>query len=118
EKYYQEIAQTYDIKYIASTYRNVISSSENELKGFIYNDGNFQESEGISFEILDRIGGGDAFSSGVLHGILSNMDLKRTIEFGIASSVLKHFVHGDSAQFSVDEVNEFINEMGNGDISR
>src|SRR5690625_1447150 len=61
EKYYREMAQTYDIKYLISTYRNIISSSKNELKGFIYSDGNFQESESISFEILDRIGGGDAF---------------------------------------------------------
>lgn len=104
EKHYQNLAKSYHINILASTYRKIISPSKNELTGFIYNSGKFYKSDCVSFEILDRIGGGDAFAAGILHGILTNMDLQETIHFGVASSVLKHAVNGDSIEFSTDEV--------------
>ena len=45
--------------------------------------------------IIDRIGGGDAFAAGVLHGVLSGLDDARTLAFGLAAARLKHSVPGD-----------------------
>jgi 2-dehydro-3-deoxygluconokinase len=45
--------------------------------------------------MVDRIGGGDAFAAGVLHGVISGMEAQGSIEFGLAASVLKHAIPGD-----------------------
>lgn len=57
--------------------------------------------------IVDRVGGGDAFAGGVLHGILSNMSPQEIIDFATAASALKHTIHGDCNQFSQEEVAQF-----------
>ena len=56
---------------------------------------------------MDRVGGGDAFAGGVLHGILSNMSPQEIIDFATAASALKHTIHGDCNQFSQEEVAQF-----------
>jgi len=108
KEFYQKYAEKYGINVLASTRRTVKSSNLNELQGYLYQDGILNKTENISFEILDRIGGGDAFASGVLHGLLSNRDTKKVVQFGIGSSVLKHMVYGDHNQFTVKEVDEFL----------
>ena len=45
--------------------------------------------------IIDRIGGGDAFAAGILHGILSGFDADATVRFGLAAGGLKHSIPGD-----------------------
>ena len=57
--------------------------------------------------IVDRVGGGDAFCAGVLHGILSGYSSQETIDFATAASALKHTIHGDCNQFTEAEVAEF-----------
>jgi 2-dehydro-3-deoxygluconokinase len=54
--------------------------------------------------IVDRVGGGDAFAAGVLHGILEKWPLSRTISFASMSSALKHTIHGDCNAFTVEEI--------------
>ncbi|WP_010530530.1 sugar kinase [Lentibacillus jeotgali] len=108
ERFYREFAELYKIKYLASTRRTVFSTSKNELTGYIYFEDYLYESDHVSFEILDRIGGGDAFASGVLHTIISGLAPEEVIEFGIGSGVLKHMVYGDYNQFSEEEVEAFL----------
>ena len=50
--------------------------------------------------IVDRVGAGDAFAGGVLHGILAAYDPQTCIDFATAAGALKHTVHGDCNQFS------------------
>ena len=57
--------------------------------------------------IVDRVGAGDAFAGGVLHGILGAYDPQTCIDFATAASALKHTVHGDCNQFSQKEVLAF-----------
>lgn len=59
--------------------------------------------------IVDRIGGGDAFAAGVLHGVLSAMDDADSLAFGLASGVLKHYVPGDACTLGRDEVLALVN---------
>ncbi|WP_209123821.1 sugar kinase [Alkalihalobacillus sp. BA299] len=117
ENWYRELAIKYEISYLVCTNRTIISSSKNEIVGYVYFENCLYESERISFEILDRIGGGDAFAAGVLHGIAAGYESKKMIEFAVSSSVLKHTVYGDHNQFSVDEVKTFVANRG-GDVNR
>ena len=48
-----------------------------------------------TFDILDRVGGGDSFTAGVLHGLISDMKCSDAIEFATCASVLKHSIIGD-----------------------
>ena len=57
--------------------------------------------------IIDRVGSGDAFSAGTLHGILKGWDAQKIIAFGTAACVLKHTVEGDHNLFTEKEILSF-----------
>lgn len=59
--------------------------------------------------IVDRIGAGDAFAAGVLHGLLSGMDDAASLAFGLASGVLKHYLPGDACVLGTEEVMALVN---------
>lgn len=67
--------------------------------------------------IVDRIGGGDAFTAGVLHGVLSGMDDGRALAFGLAAARLKHSVPGDFNLVGVDDVAALV-DSGRLDVRR
>ncbi len=117
--YYDKIKEMYpNIEYMSSTFRTVHSASSNVLIGNLFVDGElYQSKEHHINPIVDRVGGGDAFASGVLYGILEDLPPQETITFATAASALKHTVHGDCNVFSVTEINKFI-ENGSGKIAR
>ncbi|MEH7117146.1 sugar kinase [Neobacillus vireti] len=113
--YYHFISEKYpNIKYLTSTFRKVISSSNNKLIGNLFVDGVLYQSKVHDIEpIVDRVGGGDAFAAGILYGILEGFQPQEIISFATAASALKHTVHGDCNVFSVDEILQFTkNETG------
>lgn len=118
-EYYQEIKEKFPaVKVLYSTKRQVKSASENTLVGTLWTPSGYYESQVHNIvPIVDRVGGGDAFSAGVLHGILTNLSEQETINFATAASALKHTVHGDCNQFSEREVQEFLT-AGSGKIIR
>jgi 2-dehydro-3-deoxygluconokinase len=59
--------------------------------------------------IVDRIGGGDAFAAGVLHGLLSGMEDASSLAFGLAAACLKHYVPGDFNLVGLDDVMALVN---------
>lgn len=95
---------------VYSTCRVVHSSSSNDLTGYLMTRGGaLVHSRTHRIEpIVDRVGGGDAFAAGVLHGVLSGWDAQRTIEFGCAAGALKHTVAGDCNRFTATEVEQFM----------
>ena len=107
--YYREIQKRYpNIEILYSTKRTVISADRNKLKGLLWVDQEYFESTEYSIDpIVDRIGGGDAFAGGLIHGILSKNYPQKIIDFATAAAVLKHTVYGDCNQFSSDEVEQF-----------
>ena len=108
--YYQEIVEKYpSIKVLYSTIRQVESASENTLVGTIWTSSGYFESQRHDIvPIVDRVGAGDAFSAGILHGLLSKFSEQKMIDFATAASALKHTVMGDCNQFSEQEVKDFI----------
>jgi 2-dehydro-3-deoxygluconokinase len=68
-------------------------------------DGRLIESAPYPLEgIVDRIGGGDAFAAGLLHGLHSGMDAQAALDFALASGAFKHTVPGDISRCSVVEI--------------
>lgn len=109
--YSQKMQEMYpNISVIYSTTRDVVSTDENYLQGNLWHDGQLYQSRNFHIPyIVDRIGGGDAFSSGMLHGLLTQDDPQHSIEFATGMSVLKHTYSGDSLYISKEEVEQFIN---------
>jgi 2-dehydro-3-deoxygluconokinase len=62
--------------------------------------------------IVDRIGTGDAFAAGVLHGCLSKLDDQATLDFALAAACLKHSIPGDFNRASIAQVNELLAGRG------
>lgn len=117
--YYDQIAKLYpNIQYMTSTKREIISTSVNNLTGYLYHDGKLYVSNTYHIDdIVDRVGGGDAYFSGLLYGLFEKMPLQEALEFGCGASVLKHTIHGDANLFSVKEIEAFI-QNGVSRISR
>lgn len=60
--------------------------------------------------IVDRIGGGDAFAAGVLHGLIAGWDAAHVVRFGLAAGCLKHSLPGDFLSLSTDDVQSLVDE--------
>ncbi len=119
---YRAFFEKYGARCLCYTRRNAISSSVNELTGYIkrYVDGKIStESSGpYRFEILDRVGAGDCFDAGVLGALIEDeTDYSTAVRTGIACDVLKHTVKGDAFLLNRDAVDAFLS--GNGrDVRR
>ncbi len=89
------VARYPNLKCIARHVRFVHSGSENSLMAYMWYQGHTFESKYFTFNILDRVGGGDAFASGLIYAMMNNMRPMDMINFAVASSVIKHTIHGD-----------------------
>ncbi|MBR6027949.1 MAG: sugar kinase [Clostridia bacterium] len=85
-----------NLKCIARHVRYAHSGSENSLKAYMWYEGHTFESKLFTFTILDRVGGGDAFASGLIYAMLHGYKPMDMINFAVASSALKHTIHGDA----------------------
>lgn len=109
-EYYREITKNFpNIKFLLSTKRETHSVNENSLTGFVFKDGELVSSPRYTFQIVDRVGGGDAFAAGALFGIYNNLSPKEIVDFATAASVYKHTVRGDANLVSKDEIYNIIN---------
>ena len=117
-----EIFQTFierypNLKCIARHVRYAHSGSENSLKAFMWYDGHTYESKLFRFNILDRVGGGDAFASGLIYAIMNRYKAMDVVNFAVASSAIKHTIRGDAN--ITDDVSTIRNLMNmNYDIKR
>ena len=118
DEIFQAFVERYpNIKCIGRHVRYAHSGSENSLKAFMWYEGHTFESRLYTFTILDRVGGGDAFASGLIYAMLHGFRPMDMVNFAVASSVLKHTIHGDAN--IVDDVDSIRKLMDmNYDIKR
>ena len=90
------VKQYPNIKCIARHVRYAHSGSENSLKAYLWYEGNTIESKMFTFTILDRVGGGDAFASGLIYAMMNEYSPEDMINFAVASSAIKHTIRGDA----------------------
>ena len=116
----RKLINSSNIEYVFGTERIVHTATDNSLSSYcICKDGSYKHEGPIRFNIYDRIGGGDAFDSGVIHGLIK--DFKNptyALKFGLATSILKHTLYGDVSTLSKEEIEEFIETNGNAAVQR
>lgn len=107
--HYENLFKRYpNLRFAACTKRTVNSINNNTLQGYLFDGNNLFKSNKYTFDILDRVGGGDAFTAGILHGVLNEMKNERIVEFGTCASALKHSIIGDINIIDEDTINSFI----------
>ena len=118
DEIFQHFVEQYpNLKCIARHVRYAHSGSENSLKAFMWYEGHTFESKQFTFNILDRVGGGDAFASGLIYAMMQAYKPMDLLNFAVASSVIKHTIHGDAN--IVDDAQTIRNLMNmNYDIKR
>ena len=94
-----------NLKVVATTLRVAKSASKNDWGALLFCQGKCYESaQRADLEILDRVGGGDSFASGVLYGVLTNKDPQWTVECGAAHGALAMTTPGDTSMATLSEV--------------
>lgn len=117
EVFHKFVEKYPNLKCIARHVRYAHSGSQNSLKAFLWYEGHTFESKLFTFNILDRVGGGDAFASGLIYAMMKDYKAMDIINFAVASSVLKHTIRGDAN--ITDNASEIKNIMNqNFDIKR
>ena len=113
------MAKEFGFEYVISTLRESFSATHNGWKAMIYDGKEFYESRRYDIDpIIDRVGGGDAFSGGVIHGLLTKATQGEALEFAVAASALKHTIPGDFNMVSVEEVEALCGGDASGRVQR
>ncbi len=121
ERYKEVAGQMHDkfgFKYVATTLRESLSASENGWSAMLSDGKQCYVSKSYRILIVDRVGGGDSFSGGLIYGLLMGMDCQQTVEFAAAASCLKHSIHGDFNHVSRDEVMSLVKGDASGRVQR
>ena len=71
----------------------------------------------VVFPIIDRIGAGDAFATGILYGLISKLPLEKIVEKSIFLSVYAQSIYSDHPYINIEELNKFIKQFKK-DVSR
>jgi 2-dehydro-3-deoxygluconokinase len=105
------------LQVIASTARHVDDADRHRIAGRVdTHDAAIQTEEVAVAGIVDRIGAGDAFAAGVLHGILTGQGNESTARYGLALACLKHSLPGDASLFTQADIDAFL--RGEFDVRR
>lgn len=92
-----------NLKAVAITLRENPLVWKNTWTGMIWHKGQVLRTRTYEVEIVDRLGAGDSFAAGLIHGLLTG-DLQKALDWGVAASAIKHSIPGDFAWISRDEV--------------
>lgn len=115
---FEKMKKEFGFKYIATTLRESKSASDNGWSALLYDGKEFYQSKKYDLHIVDRVGGGDSFSGGIIYGLLAKKSLQAAIEFAVAASALKHTIDGDFNQVNIGEVEALVNGDGSGRVER
>ena len=108
-----------NLKFVSVSLRESLSADYNRWSGLLASrDGFFVSRKYEIRDIVDRIGGGDSFGSGLIHGLRSLKDPQAAIEFAMAASALKHTVYGDFNRVSREDVQSLAGGSGSGRVQR
>ncbi|WP_163580636.1 sugar kinase [Gracilibacillus saliphilus] len=104
EELIPKVADDYNIAMIAGTHRTIHRDDSHSIKGYLYQAGKFHYAKQEQFRVLDRIGAGDAFATGIIHGKLQDFQPQQTIQFATASCMLAHTIVGDTPLSTKQEI--------------
>ena len=116
---FRKAMEEFGFRYFVTTLRESFSASDNGWKAMIYDGKDFYVSRRYEIvPIVDRVGGGDSFSAGIIHGLANGRSQQEALEFAVAASALKHTIPGDVNMVSIAEVESLMKGGGNGRVER
>lgn len=110
-----QVQETYpNFQIIATTLRQVQTATVNDWGAIAWDrDSGFaQATQRNGLEILDRVGGGDSFASGLIYGLMETGDIAQAVEYGAAHGALAMTTPGDTSMASVEEVERLVKGGG------
>jgi 2-dehydro-3-deoxygluconokinase len=107
------VVKEYPFQIVATTLRKAKTATRNDWGAICYHGGTFfQATERQDLEILDRVGGGDSFASGLIYGFLSGKDAQWAVECGAAHGALAMTTPGDTSMATLAEVTRLMKGSG------
>lgn len=105
----QAVNEFPNFKVAATTLRGVITATRNDWSAICWHGGRFYESRPYpGLEILDRVGGGDSFASGLIYGFLKTGDPQQAVDYGAAHGALAMTTPGDTSMATFPEVEKLV----------
>lgn len=117
----RELKAAFDFRAVAITLRESFSASRNAWSALLHDDKDCRlpyRSARYDIQIVDRVGAGDSFAGGLIHGLLTRNNTQEALEFAVAASCLKHTLSGDYNMVSVAEVEKLMEGHGSGRVER
>lgn len=120
KKSLQTVAETFGCKIVAYSQRKSYSASDNGWSGIIYDDEKKQVYTSAQYDIriTDRIGGGDAFASGLIYALHNNISSANAIETAAAAGCLDQTLEGDFCLFGINDVLDLAGGNSSGRVKR
>lgn len=115
---FKQMKDKFGFKIIASSLRESYSASDNGWSALVYDGDNFHHTKKYNVRIIDRVGSGDSFASGLIYGLVTGMPMPEAAEFGVAASALKHTIPGDLNHATLSDVKELVKGDGSGRVQR
>ena len=98
-----QVAKRFPLQIVAITLRENPLVWKNSWTAIAYRQGQVLRTRSYEVEIVDRLGAGDSFAAGLIHGLLDG-NLQKGLDYGVAASALKHSIPGDFAWITREEV--------------
>lgn len=114
----KELADRFGLEKVAITLRESLSASDNNWSALLYDGKNFYHSKVYKVHIVDRVGGGDSFSGGLIYSLIAGGTPQDALEFATAASCLKQTIFWDFNLVTVAEVGNLIGGDASGRIQR
>ena len=109
----QAVAQFPNFQVAATTLRRVLTATRNDWSAILWHEGEMYDSQKFpGLEVLDRVGGGDSFASGLAFGFLEFNDPQRAVSYGAAHGALASTTPGDTSMATRKEVEKVIAGAG------
>ena len=109
----QAVAEFPNFQVAATTLRRVLTATRNDWSAILWHDGEIYDSQKFpELEILDRVGGGDSFASGVAFGFLEFNDAQLAVNYGAAHGALASTTPGDTSMSTREEVEKVLSGAG------
>lgn len=116
----KQMAQQFGFEKVGITLRESYGASDNGWSGMVYDAAadEFYFGKRYDVHIVDRVGGGDSFSAGLIYCLLNGKDTQTAVNFATAASALKHSIEGDYNMMTVAEVEKVAGGDASGRIQR
>jgi 2-dehydro-3-deoxygluconokinase len=106
-----QLARRFPLQVVAITLRDNPLVWKNTWTAIAFRQETVFRTRTFEVEIVDRLGAGDSFAAGLIHGLLDD-DLQKGLDFGVAASALKHSVPGDFAWITRPEIEALLKGSG------